>query len=265
MHICVAVSDSCWRISRFLRSRRPSARPANAPTSTIVQTDRDADLVSIRSQLDRLLDLLACSGVGDGVPDGGPDDRALVAELVFDRLFEFLLHHLPAELRGDVADEHLRNTGATILGGLENATNGGGIVDNTTGVDRVIDSMTHVQVGTLDFWMDMGVDAFRLDAIPYLYEREGTNCENLPETHEVLLERARQLLESCVNEEEWSMYRDLGFIRVWGGMARVPRRARLTFARLQQQRLDDLAAKLADVADLQSCEMQRVAQVNAGQ
>jgi len=38
----------------------------------------------------------------------------------------------------------------------------------------------------LDFWMNMGVDAFRLDAIPYLYEREGTTCENLPETHEFL-------------------------------------------------------------------------------
>src|SRR5438874_6339077 len=38
----------------------------------------------------------------------------------------------------------------------------------------------------LDFWMDMGVDAFRLDAIPYLFEREGTTCENLPETHEYL-------------------------------------------------------------------------------
>jgi maltose alpha-D-glucosyltransferase/alpha-amylase len=37
-----------------------------------------------------------------------------------------------------------------------------------------------------DFWMDMGVDAFRLDAIPYLYEREGTTCENLPETHTYL-------------------------------------------------------------------------------
>ncbi|HEY6006956.1 MAG TPA: maltose alpha-D-glucosyltransferase [Geobacteraceae bacterium] len=35
----------------------------------------------------------------------------------------------------------------------------------------------------LDFWLDMGVDGFRLDAIPYLYEREGTNCENLPETY----------------------------------------------------------------------------------
>src|SRR5437667_311359 len=38
----------------------------------------------------------------------------------------------------------------------------------------------------LDFWMDLGVDAFRLDAIPYLYEREGTTCENLPETHAFL-------------------------------------------------------------------------------
>jgi maltose alpha-D-glucosyltransferase / alpha-amylase len=38
----------------------------------------------------------------------------------------------------------------------------------------------------LDFWMDMGVDAFRLDAIPYLFEREGTTSENLPETHDYL-------------------------------------------------------------------------------
>ena len=38
----------------------------------------------------------------------------------------------------------------------------------------------------IDFWFDLGVDGFRLDAVPYLYEREGTNCENLPETHEFL-------------------------------------------------------------------------------
>ncbi|MBN1621867.1 MAG: maltose alpha-D-glucosyltransferase [Endomicrobiales bacterium] len=38
----------------------------------------------------------------------------------------------------------------------------------------------------VDFWFDMGVDGLRLDAVPYLYEREGTNCENLPETHEFL-------------------------------------------------------------------------------
>lgn len=41
-------------------------------------------------------------------------------------------------------------------------------------------------------------------------------------------QRARQLLKSCVNDEEWAMYRDLGFIRVWGGMASAPwRRDRL--------------------------------------
>jgi maltose alpha-D-glucosyltransferase/alpha-amylase len=40
----------------------------------------------------------------------------------------------------------------------------------------------------LDFWLEMGVDGMRLDAIPYLFEREGTNCENLPETHEFLKE-----------------------------------------------------------------------------
>jgi maltose alpha-D-glucosyltransferase/alpha-amylase len=38
----------------------------------------------------------------------------------------------------------------------------------------------------VDNWFDLGVDGLRLDAVPYLYEREGTNCENLPETHEFL-------------------------------------------------------------------------------
>ncbi|HEY1489632.1 MAG TPA: alpha-glucosidase C-terminal domain-containing protein, partial [Verrucomicrobiae bacterium] len=37
-----------------------------------------------------------------------------------------------------------------------------------------------------EFWLDLGVDGFRLDAVPYLYEREGTSCESLPETHEYL-------------------------------------------------------------------------------
>jgi maltose alpha-D-glucosyltransferase/alpha-amylase len=36
------------------------------------------------------------------------------------------------------------------------------------------------------FWMDLGIDGFRLDAVPYLFEEEGTNCENLPRTHEFL-------------------------------------------------------------------------------
>ncbi|MBN1201505.1 MAG: maltose alpha-D-glucosyltransferase [Anaerolineae bacterium] len=36
----------------------------------------------------------------------------------------------------------------------------------------------------IDFWMELGIDGFRVDAVPYLFEREGTNCENLPETHD---------------------------------------------------------------------------------
>jgi len=46
-----------------------------------------------------------------------------------------------------------------------------------------------VQEAMLDvlrFWLDLGLDGFRLDAVPYLFEREGTNCENLPETHAFL-------------------------------------------------------------------------------
>jgi maltose alpha-D-glucosyltransferase/alpha-amylase len=38
----------------------------------------------------------------------------------------------------------------------------------------------------MDYWCKMGVDGFRLDAVPYLFERNDTNCENLPETHEYL-------------------------------------------------------------------------------
>ncbi|HEY3913192.1 MAG TPA: maltose alpha-D-glucosyltransferase [Verrucomicrobiae bacterium] len=41
-------------------------------------------------------------------------------------------------------------------------------------------------IDVVDFWMDMGVDGLRLDAVPYLYEREGTSCENLAETHTFL-------------------------------------------------------------------------------
>jgi len=40
----------------------------------------------------------------------------------------------------------------------------------------------------LQFWFDLGVDGFRVDAVPYLFEREGTSCENLPETHAFLKE-----------------------------------------------------------------------------
>ncbi len=47
----------------------------------------------------------------------------------------------------------------------------------------------------IDFWLGTGVDGLRLDAVPYLYEREGTNCENLPETHE-FLKKLRKHIDS---------------------------------------------------------------------
>lgn len=49
--------------------------------------------------------------------------------------------------------------------------------------------------GVLDFWLEMDVDGIRLDAIPYLYEREGTNCENLPET-DAYLKKLRAHMEA---------------------------------------------------------------------
>jgi maltose alpha-D-glucosyltransferase / alpha-amylase len=54
-----------------------------------------------------------------------------------------------------------------------------------------------VQEAMLDvlrFWLDLGLDGFRLDAVPYLFEREGTNCENLDETH-AYLKRVRREVE----------------------------------------------------------------------
>jgi maltose alpha-D-glucosyltransferase / alpha-amylase len=54
----------------------------------------------------------------------------------------------------------------------------------------VQEEMTQV----MKFWLDLGVDGFRADAVPYLFEREGTNCENLPETH-VYLRRLRRFMD----------------------------------------------------------------------
>jgi maltose alpha-D-glucosyltransferase/alpha-amylase len=54
---------------------------------------------------------------------------------------------------------------------------------------RVLRAVIH----TMQFWLDMGVDGLRLDAIPYLCERDGTSNENLPETHAVIKEIRRQL------------------------------------------------------------------------
>ena len=60
-------------------------------------------------------------------------------------------------------------------------------LDNSEVLEAVVDVMR--------FWLDLGVDALRLDAIPYLIEREGTINENLPETHAVLKEIRRELDE----------------------------------------------------------------------
>ncbi len=46
----------------------------------------------------------------------------------------------------------------------------------------------------VDFWLGLGVDGFRVDAVPYLFEREGTHCENLPETH-AYLKRLRKFVD----------------------------------------------------------------------
>ena len=55
--------------------------------------------------------------------------------------------------------------------------------DNPAGPAEMLDIMA--------FWLDRGIDGFRVDAVPYLIEREGTNCENLPETHQFLKEMRR--------------------------------------------------------------------------
>ncbi len=47
-------------------------------------------------------------------------------------------------------------------------------------------SVHRMMLKVIDFWFSMGVDGLRLDAVPYLFEREGTNCENLKETHDYL-------------------------------------------------------------------------------
>jgi maltose alpha-D-glucosyltransferase/alpha-amylase len=54
---------------------------------------------------------------------------------------------------------------------------------------RVRKAITQV----VDFWFGLGIDGLRLDAVPYLYERDGTNCENLPETHAFLRELRRHV------------------------------------------------------------------------
>ena len=56
-------------------------------------------------------------------------------------------------------------------------------------------AVQRVMLKVLEFWLDLGVDGFRVDATPYLYEREGTSCENLPETH-AYLKRIRAFVDA---------------------------------------------------------------------
>jgi len=48
-------------------------------------------------------------------------------------------------------------------------------------------------LNTMRFWLDLGIDGFRVDAVPYLFEEEGTNCENLPQTHDYLKEMRKMM------------------------------------------------------------------------
>jgi maltose alpha-D-glucosyltransferase/alpha-amylase len=63
--------------------------------------------------------------------------------------------------------------------------------DNPEVVREIVDIMR--------FWLDLGVDGLRLDAIPYLVERDGTNCENLPETHTIVKLLRREVDERYAN------------------------------------------------------------------
>ncbi len=54
-------------------------------------------------------------------------------------------------------------------------------------------------LAVIRFWLDLGLDGFRLDAVPYLFEREGTNCENLPESHE-FLKRVRSEVDKSYDD-----------------------------------------------------------------
>jgi maltose alpha-D-glucosyltransferase / alpha-amylase len=56
-------------------------------------------------------------------------------------------------------------------------------------------AVQNAMLEVLRFWCDLGLDGFRLDAVPYLYEREGTNCENLAETH-AFLKKVRETIDT---------------------------------------------------------------------
>jgi len=72
-------------------------------------------------------------------------------------------------------------------------------------------------------WLDRKVDARRRRREA---RRQGHPIPYDPGRERRAEQRARELMRSCVNDEEWGMYRDLGFLRVWGGQAGGPREGR---------------------------------------
>jgi maltose alpha-D-glucosyltransferase/alpha-amylase len=120
----------------------------------------------------------------------------------------------------------------------------------------------HEVLTAMRFWLDMGVDALRLDAIPYLVERDGTSCENVPETHAKIKEIRR------VIDEEYSNRLILAEANMWPADVRpyfgdadechmafhFPLMPRIYMALRQEDRLPitDIMAQTPDIPD--SCQ-----------
>ena len=126
--------------------------------------------------------------------------------------------------------------------------------DNPRVMDEVLTAMR--------FWLDMGVDALRLDAIPYLVERDGTSCENVPETH-VKIKEMRAVIDA-----EYSNRTILAEANMWPADVRpyfgdgdechmafhFPLMPRIYMAIRQEDRLPitDIMAQTPDIPD--SCQ-----------
>jgi maltose alpha-D-glucosyltransferase/alpha-amylase len=120
----------------------------------------------------------------------------------------------------------------------------------------------HEVLTAMRFWLDMGVDALRLDAIPYLVERDGTSCENVPETHTKIKEIRK------VIDEEYSNRLILAEANMWPADVRpyfgdadechmafhFPLMPRIYMALRQEDRLPitDIMAQTPDIPD--SCQ-----------
>ncbi|MEZ5161696.1 MAG: alpha-amylase family glycosyl hydrolase [Marmoricola sp.] len=80
--------------------------------------------------------------------------------------------------------------------GIQSANNISGIASFHISLISISDNpaVHEAMLEAMGFWLDMGLDGFRLDAVPYLYERPGTNGENLPETH-AFLKKVRRFVD----------------------------------------------------------------------